>query len=172
MATSYVGEIRMFGGNFAPVGWEFCNGALLAIADNPTLFNLVGTTYGGDGMTTFALPNLQSRVPVHQGTNPGNGTTYTMGQTGGVESVVITLSQVPAHTHPVQVSNLGASIRDPAGNYWAAWNSNQYSDQPVDGPMNAGTVTAVNGGSQPHDNLIPYVTVNFIISLFGIYPSQ
>ncbi len=155
----------MFGGNFAPVGWAFCNGALLLISENDALFNLIGTTYGGDGQATFALPNLQSRVPVHVG--PG----FALAQTGGVETVTLTTAQIPVHNHVPQASNLGATARDPANNLWAAWNSTQYSDQAPDVDMNAGAIT-LTGGSQPHDNLVPYLSINFIISLFGIFPSQ
>jgi microcystin-dependent protein len=145
----------MFAGNFAPVGWAFCDGSLLAISENETLFNLIGTTYGGDGQSTFGLPNLQSRVPIHVGTNPANGNSYTLAQTGGVESVTLTLAQIPQHSHTPLASSIGAISRDPAGNYWAAWNSNQFSDQVPDGPMAAAAITAANGGSQPHDTWSP-----------------
>src|SRR3954471_2423308 len=101
MSEPFVGEIRMFGGNFAPVGWAFCDGQLMPISENDVLFNLIGTTYGGDGQETFALPNLQSRVPIHQGTNPQNGIAYSLGETGGVEQVTLTTQQIPAHTHSV-----------------------------------------------------------------------
>src|ERR1700681_1782571 len=126
MSSPYVGEIRMFGGNFAPAGWAFCNGALIPISENDTLFNLIGTTYGGDGQTTFALPNLQSRVPVHVGFG------FALGQLAGAEQVTLTTAQIPAHSHLPQVSSAGAISRDPAGNLWAAWNSRQYSDQSPD----------------------------------------
>jgi len=165
VSQPFIGEIRMFGGNFAPLGWAFCNGQLLAIADNTALFTLIGTTYGGDGQTTFALPDLQSRVPVHA----GNG--FTLGQNGGVEAVTLTLPQLPIHTHAPNASSSGALSRDPAGNLWAAWDSHQFSDQATDGPMNAGAISTV-GGSQPHTNLGPFLTITFIISLFGIFPSQ
>ena len=155
----------MFGGNFAPAGWAFCNGALIPISENDALFNLIGTTYGGDGQTTFALPDLQSRVPVHQGGG------FVIGERAGVEQVTLTASQLPIHSHTPQVSSLGAVSRDPAGNYWAAWNSHQFSDQPPDADLNAGAI-GLSGGSQPHDNRAPYLTINFIISLFGIFPSQ
>lgn len=165
MSSPYVGEIRMFGGNFAPAGWMLCQGQVLAIAENETLFQLIGTTYGGDGQSTFALPDLQSRVPVHV----GNG--FVLGQRSGVETVTLTLNQIPIHTHSPAASALGAASRDPAGNLWAAWNSSQFSDQATDGPMNAGAITTA-GGSQPHDNMVPFLAINFIISLFGIFPSQ
>lgn len=165
MANPFIGEIRMFGGNFAPAGWAICNGALMAISQNTALFSLIGTSYGGDGQSTFALPNLQSRVPVHS----GNG--FVIGQTGGGEAVTLTAAQAPAHNHAAMASSSGAVSRDPAGNLWAAWNSNQFSDQPSDGPMNAAAISNA-GGSQPHENMVPFLTINFIISLFGIFPSQ
>ena len=171
MAQPFIGEIRIFGGNFAPVGWAFCNGALQPIDQNTALFSLIGTTYGGDGQTTFALPDLQGRVPLHQGTNPSNQNSYILGQHGGVENVTLTTNQIPAHSHVPQASSLGATNRDPAGNVWAAWNSSQYSDQPPNVGMNEGAI-GLTGGSQPHSNLVPFVAVNFIISLFGIFPSQ
>lgn len=159
----------MFGGNFAPAGWAFCNGALLAISENETLFNLIGTTYGGDGQSTFALPNLQSRIPMHQGSNPANGNTYSLAQTAGQETVQLTLSQIATHNHVARGSSLGATSRDPAGKVWAAWNSRQFSDQAQDGPMAAGASGSTGG--QPHDNMVPFLAINFIISLFGVFPS-
>jgi microcystin-dependent protein len=165
MSSPFIGEIRMFAGNFAPVGWAFCNGALIPISENDALFNLIGTTYGGDGQTTFALPNLQSRLPVHVG--PG----FALGQTAGVEQVTLSTNQIPAHTHVPQGSSLGATSSNPANNVWAAWNSKQYSDQAPDSAMDPGAI-GPTGGSQPHDNMVPFLTINFIISLFGIFPSQ
>src|SRR5215468_1260472 len=109
MAQPYVGEIRIFAGNFAPAGWMFCNGALLPISENPTLFNLIGTTYGGDGQETFAVPNMQGRVPIHQGSG------YTIGQVGGVESVTLTTNQIPSHTHPLLANSGVASVDLPSG---------------------------------------------------------
>jgi microcystin-dependent protein len=165
MAQPYVGEIRMFAGNFNPAGWELCNGQLLAISENDTLFNLIGTTYGGDGQTTFALPNLQSRVPIHVGTG------FALAQQAGVEQVTLTTNQIPSHGHTPMGSSLGATSSNAAGNVWAAWNSPQYSDQPVDSTMDAGAI-GPTGGNQAHDNLTPYLTINFILSLFGVFPSQ
>jgi microcystin-dependent protein len=155
----------MFGGNFAPQGWAFCNGALLAIDQNDALFQLIGTTYGGDGQTTFALPDLQSRVPVHVG--PG----FVLAQKAGVEQVTLTTAQIPAHSHVPEVSSAGAISRDPASNLWAAWNSKQFTDQAPDSSFDPAAI-GVSGGSQPHDNLAPYLAVNFILSLFGVFPSQ
>ena len=169
MAQPYVGEIRMFGGNFAPAGWMFCNGQLLSIADNDTLFQLIGTTYGGDGQSTFALPQLQSRVPIHQGSGPGLST-YQLAESGGTESVTITTQTMPTHRHVPMASNAGSS-ETPTSNYWA--NSilgKPYGPPPTTVTMNAQTIGAI-GGSQPHDNMIPYLCVNYIISLFGIFPS-
>src|SRR6201999_4560318 len=117
MSSPYIGEIRMFGGNFAPAGWAFCNGALLPISENDVLFNLIGTTYGGDGQNTFALPDLQSRVPVHQGTLAGQ--TYTLGQTGGSESVTLTTSQIPSHSHVPQANNAAGTSTSPQNSVWS-----------------------------------------------------
>jgi microcystin-dependent protein len=167
MSQPYVGEIRMFAGNFAPVGWAFCNGALLAIDQNDTLFNLIGTTYGGDGQTTFALPNLQSRVPVHVG--PG----FALGQSGGAETVTLTTSQIPAHSHVPQCNSSPGS-QGPSAGVWSVDstpNQSIYQTTPPDTSMNA-TALGSTGGSQPHDNMIPFLVINFIISLFGIFPSQ
>jgi microcystin-dependent protein len=157
----------MFGGNFAPAGWAFCNGALIPIAENDALFNLIGTTYGGDGQETFALPNLQSSIPIHQG--PG----FTLGQAGGVESVTLTTSQIPAHSHVPQANNAAGTAASPAGGVWASTNPslNQYSNVAPSLNMDPGAI-GVAGGSQPHDNMVPYLAINFILSLFGIFPSQ
>jgi microcystin-dependent protein len=165
MSSPFIGEIRMFAGNFAPQGWAFCNGALIPISENDALFQLIGTTYGGDGQATFALPNLQSRVPVHVG--PG----FALAQMAGVEQVTLTTAQIPTHSHNPQVSSAGATTRDPASKLWAAWNSRQYTDQNPDSSMDPAAIGS-SGGSQPHDNLAPYLTINFILSLFGVFPSQ
>ena len=166
MSQPFIGEIRLFAGNFAPSGWMYCNGQLLQISENETLFNLIGTTYGGDGQSTFALPNLQSRVPVHQ----GNG--YTFAQMAGVETVTLTANQLPSHSHAPQGNSGSGTLNNPANNVWAAAASaKQFTDQAANSVMNAAAMTS-SGGSQPHDNMVPYLTVNFIISLFGIYPSQ
>jgi microcystin-dependent protein len=166
MSSPFIGEIRMFAGNFAPVGWSFCNGAIIPIDQNDALFNLIGTTYGGDGQTTFALPNLQSRVPVHVG--PG----FALGQTGGAETVTLTTSQIPSHSHaPLCNSNPGTQ-QDPSNGIWASPSSGTiYSSTAPATALNAGAVGS-SGGSQPHDNMIPFLVINFILSLFGIFPSQ
>ncbi|HTG70013.1 MAG TPA: tail fiber protein [Candidatus Udaeobacter sp.] len=168
----YLGEIRMFAGNFAPQGWALCNGALLSISENDALFALLGTTYGGDGQTTFALPNLVSRVPIGQGTSPQTGTTYAAGQQGGTESVAISVNELPAHTHPVYASNAGGTQSSPNAAVWAAQTSrNIYSTALPEGQMNLQSITPT-GGSQPHDNMMPFLPINFIIALTGIFPSQ
>jgi microcystin-dependent protein len=172
MGTPYVGEIRMFAGNFAPAGWAFCNGATLAISENDVLFQLIGTTYGGDGQETFNLPNLASRVPMHMGTNVGQS--FQIGETAGVESVTLTTSQIPAHSHVPQCSSNAGDKASPANDVWAVSGSNLYADN-TNGPpsvnMDPGAL-GVSGGSQPHDNMVPFLCINFIISLFGIFPSQ
>jgi microcystin-dependent protein len=168
MSQPYVGEIRMFGGNFAPVDWMLCEGQLLSISEYEVLFQLIGTTYGGDGQETFGLPDLQGRVPVHQGQGPG--ATYQIGEKGGVETVTLTTNQIPVHTHPQQANSGIATQNSPAGNVLAA---SATTDVYVPGgplaPLNAGIV-GPTGGSQPHENMQPYAVVNFIISLFGIFP--
>jgi len=166
MTQPYVGEIRMFAGNFAPAGWMFCSGQLLSISENETLFQLIGTTYGGDGQSTFALPNLQSRVPIHMGSN------RVIGESGGTEEVTLTVQQIPIHSHAPLASSTGGSD-SPGGNYWA----NSSTGKPYVAPggvyvaMNAGTIGSPVGGSQPHENMIPFLGINYIISLFGIFPS-
>lgn len=160
----------MFGGNFAPAGWQFCDGTLLPIAEYDTLFNLIGTTYGGDGQTTFAVPDLRGRFPMHQGTQAG--LTLTLGQAGGEEEVTLTQNQIPAHTHPMTGSSV-ASAQSPSGTVPAAWSDQQYSTTtPSGGVTFAASVVGSVGGSQPHDNRAPFLALNFIISLFGVYPTQ
>jgi len=167
MAQPYVGEIRMFGGNFAPAGWMFCEGQLLAISDNQTLFNLIGTTYGGDGQSTFGLPDLRGRIPVHQ----GNG--FVLAQSGGVETVTLTVNQIPVHSHAFIASTNNASTVNAQTNILAQTPSYTpyISGFAPNTPLNPVSVGG-DGGSQPHDNFQPYLCVDFIISLFGIFPSQ
>ena len=172
MAQPFVGEIQIFGGNFAPNGWAFCNGAILDISQNSVLFTLIGTTYGGDGVNTFALPDLRGRVPVCLGTGP-DAVTYVIGQTGGTESVTLTVQAIPSHTHAPFCNTGAGNSGTPGGSFWAGNASTalpQFAAAP-DTNMNAAGV-GNTGGSQPHENLMPYVAVNFIISLFGIFPSQ
>lgn len=165
MAQPYIGEIRMFAGNFAPAGWMFCEGQLLPISENEVLFQLIGTTYGGDGQSTFALPDLRGRVPIHQ----GNG--YILAETGGAEEVTLTTQQIPAHSHPLLASTAVGSSVTPVGNVLAAsGSSNVYRPGPASAAMSAQSAGAT-GGSQPHTNLQPYLCVNHIISLFGLFPS-
>ena len=167
MSNPYVGEIRIFAGNFAPVGWAFCDGSVLAISENPTLFNLKGTTYGGDGQSTFALPDLRGRAPMHQ----GNG--FTLAQAGGVETVTLTTNQIPGHSHVPQaaIGATGNPANSPANNVWSGWTGGQFTTQAPGVSMSAAAVGSA-GGSQLHDNMPSFLAVNFIISLFGIYPSQ
>jgi microcystin-dependent protein len=169
MSQPYVGEIRMFGGNFAPAGWMFCEGQLLAIADNDVLFNLIGTTYGGDGQETFALPDLRGRLPLHQGNNQGSG--FVIGQAAGVETVTLTTQQMPVHIHPYVASSNNASVANAGGNVLAQ--TPTYTPYIAAVPNTSLSPNSINsaGGSQPHNNLQPFLCVSFIISLFGIYPS-
>lgn len=164
MGQPYIGEIRMFSGNYPPAGWAFCDGSLMPISENDTLFNLIGTTYGGDGQETFALPNLQSRIPMHMGSG------YVLSETLGEETITLTVNQIPSHNHIPQASRT-SNRAQAAGNIWAGSALNQFSTA---GPTTTLNPAAINpsGGSQSHDNMSPYLCVNFIISLFGIYPSQ
>jgi len=169
MSEPFVGEIKMFAGNFAPAGWALCNGQLLAISEYDTLFNLIGTTYGGDGQQDFALPDLQGRVPIHMGQGPSQ--TYQIGEKGGAEQVTLTTNQIPNHSHVPLASSAAGTSDSPAGAVWAASSAKQFvvaSPNATMAPADSGPA----GGSQPHDNMLPYQTINFIISLFGIFPSQ
>jgi len=170
MAQPYVGEIRMFAGNFNPNGWMFCDGQLLPISENETLFQLIGTTYGGDGQETFNLPNLASRVPIHMGTGK-DGITYQIGEAAGVEQVTLTTQQIPAHTHPWLCSSANAGSKDPTGQVPAVAQGDVYTTSFSATPMSA-TAIGPAGGSQPHENCQPFLCINFIISLFGRFPSQ
>lgn len=179
MAQPYVGEIRMFAGNFNPNGWMFCEGQLLPISENETLFNLIGTMYGGDGQSTFALPDLRGRIPLHFGTGP-DGVTYQQAETGGVEEVTLTTQQIPIHTHPMMCSSGGGvNTSNPANAVAAPSDLSQFNDLTV-APNTApnaqlgtpGFISDITGGSQPHTNFQPYLCINYIISLFGIFPSQ
>jgi len=167
MATPFIGEIRMVGFNFAPVGWSLCNGQLLPISQYDALFNLIGTTYGGDGQSTFALPNLQSRIPFHT----GGGQNFVLGQLSGTETVTLTTNQIPVHTHALGASSAAGTQASPAGGVWAGSTLDQFSAEPNTNTMAPSTITATGGG-QPHDNMPPFLVVNFIIAIYGIYPSQ
>jgi microcystin-dependent protein len=169
MSSPYVGEIRVFAGNFAPAGWAFCDGALLAISQFPTLFNLIGTTYGGDRQSTFALPDLRSRVVIHQG--PG----YTIGETDGVETVTLTTEELPVHNHPVLGTATAATTANPGSLVAMAatpTGESIYDGNTANQVSLAPTAISMVGGSQPHDNRQPYLGISYIISLFGIFPSQ
>ena len=171
MAQPYVGEIRIFAGNFPPNGWMFCDGALLPISENETLFQLIGTTYGGDGQSTFQLPDLRGRVPIHQGTDAATGTTFQLAESAGVETVTLTTQQIPTHSHAMLATNAVGTQANPGGNILANSQGPQpYIQENPDAGLNPNSLTPA-GGSQPHENLQPFLGLNFIISLFGIFPS-
>ncbi|HEY0044434.1 MAG TPA: tail fiber protein [Allosphingosinicella sp.] len=172
MAQPYVGEIRMFAGNFPPVGWLFCDGQQLPISENETLFQLIGTTYGGDGESTFNLPNLQSRLPIHMGNGP-DGINYPLAQTAGTESVTLTVQQIPVHSHPLVASTSSGSQSNASNQVLAALSPVSLYRPSAVAPASALAPQAVNptGGSQPHENMQPFLCINYIISLFGIFPS-
>ena len=169
MSQPYVGEIRFVGFNFAPAGWMTCQGQLLAISEYDTLFNLIGTTFGGDGQTTFALPDLQGRVAMHQGSNGVSD--YVIGEAGGAEEVTVTIPALPAHSHTIGVVAANGNSPTPKGTVFAASSAGQYVPLAAATESMGDMVSAV-GGSQPHNNLQPFLVVNCIISLFGVYPSQ
>lgn len=167
----FIGEIRMAGFNFAPVGWAFCNGALVSIAQNEALFSLIGTSYGGDGQKTFGLPNLCGRIPVHQGQRAA-GSAYQMGKVGGVENVTLATTQMPAHSHALHASGGGTRTAAAAGNTLASGEADVYTrDTASPLGMAGGAVGSSSGGGQPHSNLQPFLAVNFFIAMYGIYPS-
>ena len=166
MSQPYVGEIRMFAGNFAPAGWAFCDGSLLAISEFEVLFNLIGTTYGGDGQSTFGLPDLRGRLPIHQ----GNG--FTLSESGGVEEVTLTAAQIPAHSHPFLASTTAGATTDPSGNVLGTAVGGSFYRQAAPADALGASSIGATGGSQPHSNFQPYLCVEFIISLFGVFPSQ
>jgi microcystin-dependent protein len=171
MSNPFIGEIRMFGGNFAPLNWAFCDGSLLPISGFIALFNLLGTTYGGDGINTFALPDLRGRVPVHQG--QGTGSNYVIGQKGGSEHANITLANLPAHSHALNASTSPATpASGPAGLLGSSASTSFYGSGGASMAMASGAISAAPGGGQPHENMAPTLAVSFIISLFGIFPSQ
>jgi len=167
MAQPYVGDIRMFAGNFAPAGWMFCEGQLLPISENETLFQLIGTTYGGDGQSTFALPDLRGRLPIHQ----GNG--FVLAETSGAEEITLTVGQIPAHSHPFLATSSLGHLAEPGGSVTAQSRTASVDLYLEDTPAVNMAPTAIGsvGGSQPHTNFQPYLCVDFIISLFGIFPS-
>ena len=164
MSEPFLSEIKIVSFNFPPKGWALCNGQLLPINQNQALFSLLGTTYGGDGRVNFALPNLQGRIPIHF----GNG--HTLGEVGGEENHTLIASEMPAHTHIFSASNVAPNQGTPAGNMWAS-NSGAYSSAQPNASMNPASISTA-GGSQPHTNLQPFLVLNFIIALQGIFPSQ
>ena len=172
MSDPYIGEIRMFGGNFAPLGWAFCKGQLLSIAQETTLYTLIGTTYGGDGVNTFAVPDLQGRAPVHQGQGPGLSN-YVLGQKAGVESVTLTVQQIPQHTHDVAHGGAGSQA-SPQGGLLGTTSARdyRYSDATTDVSSPADALRVQGASNQPHENRSPFLAINFIICLSGIFPSQ
>ncbi|MGH3711974.1 MAG: phage tail protein [Micromonosporaceae bacterium] len=166
----YLGEIMIFAGNFAPSGWALCNGQLMPIAENDALFQLIGTTYGGDGEQNFALPNLQSRLPMHQGTGPGLSNRI-IGEMAGTESVTLTVNQIPAHTHLARCSNEAGNQSAPGNGVWAASaTAHAYANPGAPLSPMEGSTLAPAGGSQPHDNMMPFLVMTFCIALFGIFP--
>jgi microcystin-dependent protein len=175
MSQPYIGEIRMFGGNFAPAGWVFCAGQLMPISENDALFTLIGTTFGGDGQETFGIPDLQGRVPVHMGQGPGISQTYILGEKAGVESVTITTNTMAAHNHPMIATNSAAQL-SPANATMATPTGTQaglrtYSAAAPNTTLNPASI-GLAGGSQPHDNFQQTLCVSYIMSLFGIFPHQ
>ncbi len=169
MSQPFVGQILFVGFNFAPVGWASCDGSLLSISENATLFQLVGTTYGGDGQTTFGLPDLRGRVAIHQGS--AQGETFAMGQTGGAEEVTLLDSEIPTHSHSIGAVSADGNSPTPGGAVFAASSAGQYA--PVASATGAmGDMVSATGGSQPHTNLQPFLALNGIIALDGVFPSQ
>lgn len=171
MSEPFIAEIRIFAGNFAPRGWAFCNGQLLPVSQNTALFSLIGTTYGGDGRTTTALPNLQGRAPMHPGRGPGL-TSRRLGQRGGVESVTLSEAQMPNHRHGMMISTRGANAGSLSNdNSTYADGLNMWSSS-ADGTRLASSAVSSQGGSLAHNNMQPYIAINFIIALVGLYPSR
>lgn len=173
MSEPFLGQIMSVGFNFAPRGWAMCDGQLLPISQNDALFALIGTTYGGDGQTTFALPDLRSRIAIHQGQGPGLSN-YALGQAAGVETVTLTSNQMPAHNHLAQATAVTADKATPANNIWAAEASTTtfvYGTGTPDSQMSPSSLSPA-GGNQPHDNLMPYLVMTYVIALEGIFPSR
>lgn len=171
MSNPFLGEIRMGGFNFAPRGWAFCIGQLLPIAQYDALFALVGTTYGGDGVTTFALPDLRGRIPINQGQGPGLSN-YVMGQKAGTESVTLTTAQIPSHSHVITAASSGTRSANPVGNLLGSGEADIYNHDGANGVAMSPNAIAQSGGNQPHDNMQPYLCINFFIALEGIFPSR
>jgi microcystin-dependent protein len=170
MSEPFVGEIRMFAGNFAPRGWAYCDGQLLAVSQNDALFSLLGTIYGGDGRTTFGLPDLRGRIPVHAGSGPGLSPRR-LGAKLGTESETLTVNQLPSHGHPLQATTTAATQRQPLGNALATSTGQVYTELLDPQAMSPSSIGAVGGGGS-HSNLMPFLCVHFIVALVGIYPSR
>lgn len=170
MSEPFVGEIRMFAGNFAPRGWAYCDGQLLAVSQNDALFSLLGTIYGGDGRTTFGLPDLRGRIPIHAGSGPGLSPRR-LGAKSGSENETLTVNQLPSHHHQMTASGDGADQRSPSGNMFSRTNFNLYAPGTPSSAMSSGMISNV-GGSRSHSNLMPFLCIHFIIALVGIYPSR
>jgi microcystin-dependent protein len=170
MSDQYLGEIRMFTGNFAPEGWLFCNGQVLNISQYDALFSLIGTFYGGDGISTFALPDLRGRNPLHNGT-ASSGITYNLGQMGGLEQVTLSTSELPTHTHTVNALSSMGTTASPSNAFWAGSTIVQYSTITTNGVMGSQAIS-VTGGSTPHNNMMPFLAISFIIATSGIFPSS
>ncbi|HXT14444.1 MAG TPA: tail fiber protein [Gemmatimonadaceae bacterium] len=170
----YLGEIRLFAGTFAPLGWNFCDGTLVAISTNDALYALIGTAFGGDGQTTFALPDLRGRVPIHQGRGQGGLSPYVIGQTGGTEQVTLTAQNIPAHTHTLAASKDTGTTPDPTGILIAKApdDCKIFIERGANTAYNQQHISPSNGGGQPHDNRQPLVAINYIIAMAGIFPSQ
>jgi microcystin-dependent protein len=171
MSEPFIGEIRIFGFNFAPRGWALCSGQIMSIAQNTALFSLLGTMYGGNGQTTFALPDLRGRMPNHFGQGPGLSN-YSQGQVSGVESVTLLQGNIPAHTHLIACSTDDATTADPSNAFPSAFTSKIYAASPTAGKIMNPAMASQVGGNQPHDNMPPYLTLNFCIALEGIFPSR
>jgi microcystin-dependent protein len=171
MSSPYIGEIRMFAGNFAPAGWALCQGQLMPISENDTLFNVIGTTYGGDGQETFGLPDLQGRIPIHMGQGAGLQN-HNIGDKFGAESVTLSAQQLPTHSHALLATTGSGTTTSATGNLVSASPDNQIYTQDVGSVALASNSVSPVGGSQPHDNMQPYLCVNYIISLFGVFPTQ
>lgn len=170
MSDQYIGEIRLFSGNYAPQGWAFCDGQLVDINQYTALYTLIGTTYGGDGRTTFALPDLRGRLPIHMGVS-STGVSYSIGQKDGVEKVTLTSSQLPNHTHEINAQSAGGASNSPANAFSASGSVNLYSNAAPNNTMNSGAISSA-GGNQAHDNMMPFLTLSYIIAVEGLFPSR
>ena len=171
MSNPFIGEIRMVGCNFAPRGFAFCAGQLQSIAQNSALFALVGTTWGGDGQTTFGLPDMRGRLPISQGQGPGLSTRV-MGERAGAESVTLSTAQIPAHSHTVSAASGGARSANPSGNLLGSGEADMYTHDSLNAVSMSANVIAQSGGNQPHDNMQPFLGINFVIALEGVFPSR